>query len=288
VKGELAAEADRRTSLTLYLRRVDRDRFHTVLLAPASAREPLLALYAFNYEIARIRETVSEPMLGRIRLQWWRESLAVAYDGGPVRHHPVVEALTATIRARGLTRTHFDGLVDAREADLDDTPPQTIADLERYAEATAAPLGYLALEILRVSDKVAQTAARHVAIAYALAGLLRAMSFQARAHRRLIPDETLRRTGLDERDYAELRSTPALRAAAAEIAATADRHLREARSRRTAVPRDALPALLPAVIAARALVRLRRSGHDPFAPALASPDPLQIWRLVAARLGRRF
>src|SRR5229473_5395835 len=80
------------------VRRHDHDRFQTGLFAPARKRNTLFALYAFNYEIARVRETVTEPMLGQIRLQWWHENIAAAFEGGPVRHHPVVEALTIAIR----------------------------------------------------------------------------------------------------------------------------------------------------------------------------------------------
>ena len=77
-------------------------------------------------------------MLGQIRLQWWRENIAAAFEGGAVRHHPVVEALTAAIREFALTREHFDRLIDAREADLEDEPPASLAALEDYAEATSA------------------------------------------------------------------------------------------------------------------------------------------------------
>ena len=64
------------------IRRHDRDRFQTALFAPAARREALFALYAFNYEIARVREVVTEPMLGRIRLEWWRENIAAAFANG--------------------------------------------------------------------------------------------------------------------------------------------------------------------------------------------------------------
>src|ERR1700730_16489819 len=97
------------------VRRHDRDRFQTALFAPARDREALFALYAFNYEIARVRESVREPMLGQIRLQWWREAIATAYEGGAPRHHVVVEAITEAIRGCGLTRAHFDRLIDTRE-----------------------------------------------------------------------------------------------------------------------------------------------------------------------------
>src|SRR5689334_25333145 len=92
-----SAEAGRLSPVAALVRRHDRDRFQTVLFAPAARREALFALYAFNYEIARVRETVTEPMLGQIRLQWWRENIAAAFEGGAIRRHPVVEPLTATI-----------------------------------------------------------------------------------------------------------------------------------------------------------------------------------------------
>jgi phytoene synthase len=258
------------------------------LFAPPELREPLFALYAFNYEIARVRETVSQPVLGQIRLQWWREGIAAAFDGGSVRHHIVLGALTATIRAHGLTRAHFDRLIDVRETDLDKAPAASLAALEDYAEGTSARLVYLALESLGVRDPGAEKAGFHIGVAYALAGLLRAMPFHARAGQLIIPADIAERTGLDPADYCALRNTPALRSATAEIAAAADQHLVAARARRRAITRRALPALLPAIVTARSLSRLKRVGYDPFDPTLASPDPTQSWRLAISAFRNRF
>jgi NADH dehydrogenase [ubiquinone] 1 alpha subcomplex assembly factor 6 len=270
------------------VRRHDRDRFQTALFAPAARRDALFALYAFNYEIARVRERVSEPTLGQIRLQWWRDAVAAAYEGGPVRPHEVARPLAEAIRAHAPSRAHFDRLIDSRERDLDDAPPETLAALEDYAEGSSARLVLLALEMLGAAAPAAVRAAQHVGIAYALAGLLRALPHRARAGRCVIPAELAERTGLDERDYRALRGTPALRAAVAELAAVAHRHLRQAHAAPRSVPRAAVPALLPAVVAAHALERLRRAGWDPFAPALATPDTLQSWRLALAALRGRF
>ena len=115
----------------------DHDRFLTTLFAPPARRAALLALYAFNYEVAKTREMVHEPLLGQMRLQWWRESIAAVYDSGALRRHEVVEPLAEAIRAGGLTRAHFDRLIDAREADLADAPPPSLAALEDYAAATS-------------------------------------------------------------------------------------------------------------------------------------------------------
>jgi phytoene synthase len=256
-----SARTDRLSPVAALVWRHDRDRFQTVLFAPAARREALFALYAFNHEIARVRERVTEPTLGRIRLEWWRETIAVAYEDGPVRRHDVVEALSDAIRTQRPTREHFDRLIDARERDLDDAAPTSLAALEDYAEAVSGRLVYLALEMLGVGDPAARQAGFHVGIAYGLVGLLRAMPYRAQASRRLVP---------------------------AGVAAAASRHLALARGLRSAVPRAAFPALLPAIVAERYLRRLRRAGCDPFDKTVTAPDPLQSWRFAAAALFNRF
>jgi NADH dehydrogenase [ubiquinone] 1 alpha subcomplex assembly factor 6 len=283
-----STDTDRLSPVAALVQRYDPDRFQTVLFAPAARREALFALYAFNYEIARVRETVTQPMLGQIRLQWWRENIAAAFAGDAVRRHPVVELLAAAIREFGLTRDHFDRLIDARETHLADEPPVSLAALEDYAEASSSGLIYLALEVLGIRDPSAGRAGHHIGIAYALAGLLRAMPFHARAGRRLIPDDIAARSGLAEKDYRALRTTPALRSASAEVAAAAEGHVAAASTFWRRAPAAAGPALLPAVIARRALARLRRIDYDPFDRALAAPDPLQSWRLAAASYFSRF
>src|SRR5262249_30480209 len=160
---------------------------------PIRRREGLLALYAFNYEIARVRETVTQPMLGQIRLQWWREVLDAAYDGTPRRRHPTAEPLTAAIRVFGLPRAPFDRLVDTRERDLSDEPPVTLAELEAYADGTSSPLVGLALELLGAPMGSFEETAREVGTGYALAGMVRAMPFHARAGRSYIPADIAER-----------------------------------------------------------------------------------------------
>jgi len=274
--------------LAALVRRHDRDRYQTALFAPADRREALFALYAFNYEIARVREIVTQPMLGQIRLQWWREIVEAAFAGAPVRQHEVAAPLAAVIRDFALSRALFDRMIDTRELDLADEPPATLAALEDYAEGTSATLLFLALEALEASETATRSAAREVGIGYALAGLLRAMPFHARAGRCYIPADIGVRIRLDPSDYAGLHDSLALRAAAAEIADAAVGHLRAARRYRFEVPRRARTTMLPAVAADRFLARLKRADYNPFAPELAAPDPLQSWRLFAAALRGRF
>jgi NADH dehydrogenase [ubiquinone] 1 alpha subcomplex assembly factor 6 len=283
------AESQSLSPPTHLVRRHDRDRFLTTLFAPAARRDDLLALYAFNYEIAKTREVVSEPVLGQIRLQWWRETLDAIYDGGSVREHEVAAPLAAAIRGRGLGRAHFDALIAAREFDLVGEPPGSLAALESYAEGSSARLVWLALEVLGERGAAAVGAGRAVGIAYALTGLLRALPFHARMKRLYLPRDLCHAAGLRiDAELFELRSSPALCRVAEQVAAAAAAHLADARARRDAVPRAALPALLPGALAGADLARLRRAGYDPFDRRLAGPDPWRGWRLTLAALARRY
>ncbi|HTV89591.1 MAG TPA: squalene/phytoene synthase family protein, partial [Stellaceae bacterium] len=176
-------------------------------------------------------------------------------------------------------------MLDARERDLADPSPADIAALEDYADATSGSLVRLALAVLGATDPWACQAAREVGVGYALAGLMRAMPYHAAAGRRYIPDDVCAAVGLDPADYAASRPTAALHAATAAIAAAARAHL--AAARRRATPRTARPALLPAIVAERFLLRLARVDHNPFAAELRVPDAMQSWRLAAAMLTGR-
>lgn len=283
------AGSSARSELAALVRRHDRDRFLTALFAPEARRPALLALYAFNYEVAKTRELVSEAMLGRIRLQWWRDVLDRIYAGAPAQRHEVIEPLAAAIRAHDLSRDHFERLIEARERDLEEAPPESLAALEAYAEASSAPLVLLALESLGEMGEAARAAGRGVGTAYALTGLLRAVPFHARARRLYLPRDLCAEAGLEiERGLFELRPSPALARVVERVAERARHHLQAARALRASVPRAALPALLPSVLVSADLARLARAGYDPFAPAVAGVDPWRGWRLSLAALRRRY
>ncbi|QQP91591.1 squalene/phytoene synthase family protein [Skermanella sp. TT6] len=268
------------------VRKYDNDRFLTCLFAPPDRREALFALYAFNLEIAKTREVVTEPVLGQIRLQWWHDSIGEVYAGAG-RRHEVLMPLADAIRRFDLTRAHFETLIDGREADLTDEPPADGTCLASYAEVTSAPLAKLALEILGVRDAPADAAARHVGIAWALTGLLRAVPFHARGHRLYLPKDVLERHGVSERSLFDLKPPEGLKGVVAEVSGMARTHLEEARALRAQVPRAGYPALLTATLADIYLGVIAKAGNDVFAPRVQMPNPFRqarlAWRAMTGR-----
>lgn len=267
-----------------HVRRHDRDRFLTALFMPGAARADALAVYAFNIEIASIREMVSEPLAGLVRLQWWRDALDGIYAGAPPAH-PVARALSVAARRRGLGRANFEAAIDARAGDLEGLRPPTPAALEAYAAETSAGIIRLVLEILGDESASAVEAGRHVGIAWALTGLMRAVPAHARQRRVYLPDSSCRAAGLAADDLLNSAArVPGLDIVVAEIAGVARRHLAAARALRGRVPRSLAPALLSATLAEIYLHRLEKAGFDPFAlerrAHAASAGPAAMARLA--------
>jgi len=265
-----------------FVRRHDHDRFLVSLLAPADRRADLWALLAFNLEIARVREAVSQPIIGQIRLQWWRDALDEIYTGKLVRRHEVVDPLAAAIAKYRLTRTHFDTLIDGRDFDLGDEPPASLAALETYLEKTSSRLIDLQLEILGVEAPAAFEAARPVGVAWGLIGLVRALPFHVRHGRVYLPADLMAAAGVDQAALKGGKGSSATATVVRQMTERAEALLVQARALK--VPRTAVPALLLAAPGRLYLRRLASAAHDPFDPRIQAPDPWAVPRLVVARL----
>ncbi|HZD25952.1 MAG TPA: phytoene/squalene synthase family protein [Alphaproteobacteria bacterium] len=269
------------------LRRHDRDRYLTTLFAPPAARPRLIALYAFNLEIARVREAVSEPMMGEIRLQWWREAVAETEAGQP-RRHRVAEALAEAVGEGGLSGTTLLALIDARARDLDDTRFARLDDLVAYAEATSSMLLAAALDLLGVADGGVRRAARAVGIAYALTGLMRAVPFHTGQRRLFLPLDLLERHGVSPQGLFDRPAPERLSPVLAELADTAASHLNEAKAAAPRPPAAAVPVLLHATLARRQLARLRRHGFNPYEIPLEGGQGGDALALALKAWRRRF
>jgi phytoene synthase len=267
------------------VRVADKDRFLATLFAPAEHRPALLALYAFNLEIARIREAAHEALAGEIRLQWWSDVLGGA-GRGEVAAHPVAAALLETMARYQLPPERLTVLIEARRFDLYDEPMQTLADLEAYGKGASAGLIALAARVL-AGDTETEPLTHHAGLAHAFVGLLAAFPIHAGRGQVFVPLEILARHGATRQQVLGGQATPQLHEALAELRLHARRHLRAAQQRLTAAAPAVMPALLPVALAGPTLARMERRGYDPFTPLeiAAWRRQLILWR--AARWPRR-
>lgn len=267
------------------VRVADKDRFLATLFAPAEHRPALLALYAFNLEIARIREAAHKALAGEIRLQWWSDVLGGA-GRGEVAAHPVAAALLETMARYQLPPERLTALIEARRFDLYDEPMQTLADLEAYGKGASAGLIALAAQVL-AGDTETEALTHHAGLAHAFVGLLAAFPIHAARGQIFVPLEILARHGATREQVLGGQATPQLHEALAELRLHARRHLRAAHQLLAAAPPAVIPALLPVALAGPTLARMERRGYDPFTPIeiAAWRRQLILWR--AARWPRR-
>jgi phytoene synthase len=234
-------------TLATLLRQHDPDRFLTTLFAPPALRDALLTLYAFNHELARAREVASEPTLALIRLQWWREVIE-----GAARRHAVATPLAAAIDGGLLQRGDLHALIDAREIEAD---PEitTLADWRAYVMANAGGIAVAAARLLHAAEP---EALRPLGAAYGVAGLLRSVPLLAARGRCLVPADLLLAQGLSVEAAIAVPDSAPMRAALALLAEEGRTLLRQGAD--VPVPRSAIAAALPAVLARRDLARWPR------------------------------
>ncbi len=258
-----------------YLRTNDPDRYFLSLLTPEPFQESVWALGAFNIEIAKTREVVTDTTIGLIRLQWWRDALANVYENNQVLKHEIVESLAAAIQSNNLPRKDFDHLIYAREFDLQDVAPASLEGLLNYCDFTHTPL--LALTLRCLGLQIEDAALSPIAIAYSITGLLRAMPYHAHQHRCYLPADLIEQHGVREQDIYDLKSTPALMEVVKIL-------VQEARTKLQA-SRASIPYLRGMQkLAAIYLNQIEKAGYNPFNPVLARAPAFKELRVTVSAL----
>jgi phytoene synthase len=261
------------------VREADPDRYWASQFAPADRRPHLHALYAFNFEVARVRESVREAMLGEIRLQWWKDALQGEMRGD-VRANPIAAALDDTIVKYRLPRQALVNLIDARIFDLYEDPMPSLNDLEGYAGETASSLFQLSAIVLNNgADPGTADVSGHAGVAYAVTGLLRAFPIHARQGQIYVPADLLAKHGVVRDDIVTGRGGPGLKGALTDLRGIARRHLEQARALRSTVPAEVRPAFLPLGLVEPYLRVMERGDYDPFQTLVELPRWRRVWAL---------
>jgi phytoene synthase len=247
------------------VRAADKDRFLAALFAPAGLRRHLHALYAFNSEIARVRDAAREALPGEIRLQWWRDALA-GQARGEADANPIAAALLDTIAQRGLPREPLLGLIDAHGFDLYDEPMATVADLDAYGRDTEGAVIALGARILAGDTKRGEAAAASAGVACTVAHRLCSFHLDLSRRQMFVPVELLERHGVSGAEVEARQNTQGLQAALAELRAHARAAFAQFRAAAAEIPERCAPAFLAAATMPAWLAKLDRASGDPFTP----------------------
>lgn len=257
-------------------RRTEPDRYLAALLAPRAASSDLIPLAAFVGDLARISYAVSEPMMGELRLQWWRDAL-VNLRNGMATGSPIADTVGAVMRSRGLPEALFMSIIDARSQDLDEQEPLSSTAVDTYFDDTEGAAFQLAGHVLGVNERPGVPALMSAAgQAYGRVRLLRALPSTLASGR--VPAPLAGMAGAFDDGVAAL--TVSMRDSTI-------RWLEEARRRARAAPRAALPAILPLALVEPYLRALERQGPNSVRQTADISSLMRVWQLWRASvLGR--
>lgn len=183
------------------VRQYDRDRYLTALFSPAKHRDALMSLYAFDVEIKRVSDLVSDPMPGEIRLQWWSDAIANV-EHGSIEGHPVAAALLATMKKYDLPAQPLLDLIEARRFDLYNDPMPSLTDLEGYSgETVSAVLQLAALVLSGTKDPKSADMSGHAGVALGLTAILLQLPKHSSKKQLYLPVDVLGRHGLSPQEF---------------------------------------------------------------------------------------
>lgn len=259
----------------------------SLFVAP-DARRSWLALAAFNAEVAHVRDHVSQPLPGEIRLQWWRDVLTgggKGADHGEVEGNPVAAELLRAIELHDLPVETLTRLIDAHVFDVYDDPMPDMAALEAHCRDTSAALYVLRAKVLGASLPDVQRVAEHAGIAEGLVDVMLALPRHAARRQLYLPADVMNLYGVVAEEVFLHQAGAPLQEALAHLRREAKRQLDQAVALLLDVPAPARPAFLPLSVVGRTLAQLATS--EPFAPP--SPSRLGVlWTTWRASRGKTF
>ncbi|KAI0648011.1 isoprenoid synthase domain-containing protein [Trametes meyenii] len=256
---------------------------------PRHFQGAFFALRAFYVELASVQDSVSNSMIGKMRIQFWRDAIKNIADGRPPQH-PIALALHDASQKANLPAYHLRRIIDARDAELHTPTHLTVESLTAHAESTSSTFLYLLLSLLNLSSSSTFShAASHLGVAQSIHVLLRALPYHASKGRMVIPAEITARHGVRQEDVLRTGgNAEGISDAVFEFATVANDNLltaremfKEAGGDGGKVPRVAMPVFLYGIPTRDYLGRLEAVNFDAFQPSLQLRDwklPWRLWR----------
>ena len=261
-------------------------RYAATLFLPADQRRALLSIYAFNVEVSRVRDQVSQPLPGEMRLQWWTDMLAGAAHGG-VEGNPVAAELLLTLNNFRLPVEPLLRLIEEHQFDLYNDPMPSMAALEGYINDTSSALFAFGARVVAPPSEEIDHLARHAGLAQGMAAVIAALPFDAARRQLFVPQQLLESHGSGAEQVFSSKQVPQVRAAIDQLVGEANVHMKTALSLLKSVLREVRPLFLPLALVRRDLERMSRADHDPFVPYATSRFRM-LWTLWRASRSSEF
>ena len=183
--------------------------YYSFLFLPPARRRAITALYAFCREVDDVVDECSDANIARTKLAWWRNQVAMIYDGAP--EHPVAQALAAMVPAFRLPQERLQEIIDGMEMDLTQRRYADFAALQLYCYRVASVVGLLSAEIFGFRDADTLKYAENLGMAFQLTNIIRDVGEDARRDRVYLPLDELARYNVTVADITHVRQSDGFR-----------------------------------------------------------------------------
>jgi phytoene synthase len=250
--------------------------YYSFLFLPPPQRRAITALYAFCREVDDVVDEVAEPSVARLKLAWWRGEIQSAFDGAP--QHPVTRALAPVVREYALPAEHFQTIIDGMAMDLDQTRYVDFAALELYCHRVAGAVGLLSANIFGHAEPSTLGYARDLGIAFQLTNIIRDVGEDAMRGRIYLPQDELKRFGVQPSQLLKRESSEAFRSLLAHQVERARQWYERALTQLPAADRRAQRAgLAMAAIYRTLLDEIERDGYAVLDRRIALTPLRKLW-----------
>lgn len=271
-------------SLDDFVRRVDQDRWLASRVAPAPERARLAALYAVNHEISRVADSVSDPTLGAIRLQWWRAQIEGMFQGRPPERQPAANALFEAVQSGRIPYEPFEALLSARLCDFEPAPFESWTDVYAYLDGVAGSVVQLAASVCWPAGPLPETARQALLTAgraWGATGLIRTLPQWTAKRRVAFPRKLMQRVGLSQEELFAAKPSHAFVSATAAMKERVASLHKEAQALARALPAPLFPAVAYVALVPVYLRSLQRQSGES-RPDGRAPLIVRQLRIVSA------
>ncbi|XP_067006812.1 NADH dehydrogenase (ubiquinone) complex I, assembly factor 6 isoform X1 [Anabrus simplex] len=241
----------------------DYENFLCTLLLPNECRTSAFAIRAFNIEVARVQDSVSEVTIGQMRMKFWEDTLEKIYQND-VPKHPVAMELYRAVKRHKLSKRYLKRLISVRANHLITSTYPNIEAMESYAENSVSSVLYLMLECSGLQNVHADHAASHLGKAQGITNLIRSIPHNAQHRVIPLPQDVLVKHSVSQEMVVRGSREKPLRDVIFDVACRARQHLDKARSLSSDVPKSAHVIFLPAITIDSYLEKLQQSDFDVF------------------------
>ncbi|XP_065224621.1 NADH dehydrogenase (ubiquinone) complex I, assembly factor 6 [Planococcus citri] len=261
----------------------DYENFLCTLLLPNHLISAGIALRAFNVEIAKVQDHVSENVIGLMRFQFWDDTIDKMF-AGKIPEHPVCIELSKVIGNSNLSKLYLKRLIDARRNQLSSFRFSSMKKVEEYADLANSPIYLLLLELADIKKVDADHAASHLGRAQGIANLLRSTMYNSQKNIVSIPEDMLVKYKVSEEDILRNKMDTNIKDMFFDIATEAHLHIESVEKIQKDLDKACRRILLPSVAVKSYLKRLESVDFNVYHPKLQRKNELLSLRLYWRKL----